>query len=488
MRRWIKILPWLSLVLCILTSVLWWASASHNWHFRYSPHAVPHLLWIHDQTIRVDRPPGHGHGDLEIWNLASRIRNSDIDWFDQFSHSEGWGFSLSSDEGWSFYSNHSEEWTFQGTARPGSNTRQLYQLIKDIVHQPEMTDMADPALLAAVHDRDRFVPAHLFLSFQTRKGEAYEWEGMPHVILPGAANAKMPDLSHWKELADQWSDQLDVPVFEIWIGWIVLVFLILPCAMLVRPRGPAVTTIQRACAGASLVSLLALFLTCVGFARSYGRGDEWDMAAHPLHVALPAGIPANLNDQEHVEPIILSCRGQIQILALHEARDPQEKMPFLTHSRDAKARPIALGPTANKAIESHWKFAGISYTGYPTQTVLKNVVKTQTIAVRRTVPVLLFFGPTITQYYSSPVITKVPTPVLGAYSLTISYRWLIVVLLVMPLWWLLWILPRRRRAIHRGLCLACGFDLRATPERCPECGLEVKQVKRGNERSLVGEQ
>jgi hypothetical protein len=49
------------------------------------------------------------------------------------------------------------------------------------------------------------------------------------------------------------------------------------------------------------------------------------------------------------------------------------------------------------------------------------------------------------------------------------------VLLALPGW--RWRAIRLHRGRHRtGLCSTCGYDLRATPDRCPECGA-VPQLK-----------
>jgi hypothetical protein len=58
-------------------------------------------------------------------------------------------------------------------------------------------------------------------------------------------------------------------------------------------------------------------------------------------------------------------------------------------------------------------------------------------------------------------------------------HWFIVLLLsVMPGWWTA-CFRRHREMLRRrrlGLCLHCGYDLRATPDRCPECGNVVESM------------
>jgi hypothetical protein len=92
------------------------------------------------------------------------------------------------------------------------------------------------------------------------------------------------------------------------------------------------------------------------------------------------------------------------------------------------------------------------------------------------------FVPDGWQYFRSPyeqpfehlaVHRERPAPKNGGWD-----RWLIVLPLWLPLllsaaplavWW-----KFRKRFNGNGRCAQCGYDLRATPERCPECGAVAK--------------
>jgi hypothetical protein len=65
---------------------------------------------------------------------------------------------------------------------------------------------------------------------------------------------------------------------------------------------------------------------------------------------------------------------------------------------------------------------------------------------------------------------------LRRYRVLIVPYWSILLLITPPLWIIAVLdarVRRRARRAKRGECIRCGYDLRATADRCPECGLPV---------------
>jgi hypothetical protein len=65
----------------------------------------------------------------------------------------------------------------------------------------------------------------------------------------------------------------------------------------------------------------------------------------------------------------------------------------------------------------------------------------------------------------------------AVWGIVLPY-WLLEMFMCIPLFMMI---QTERRRMHRrrmGLCTACGYDLRATPGRCPECGT-VRTVHAG---------
>jgi hypothetical protein len=82
-------------------------------------------------------------------------------------------------------------------------------------------------------------------------------------------------------------------------------------------------------------------------------------------------------------------------------------------------------------------------------------------AARRAGPFALDRSPTLTSWAAPPV---------PSYKLIIPHWFLAAAAAIVPLGRLAAAARRRRRSAAAGRCVSCGYVLRATPGRCPECG------------------
>jgi hypothetical protein len=53
--------------------------------------------------------------------------------------------------------------------------------------------------------------------------------------------------------------------------------------------------------------------------------------------------------------------------------------------------------------------------------------------------------------------------------------WAVIAVLLLPMGLWAIIIWRQRKKAAAGHCAGCGYDLRASPERCPECGRAVRK-------------
>ncbi len=197
------------------------------------------------------------------------------------------------------------------------------------------------------------------------------------------------------------------------------------------------------CAGPTVLSLL-LCLASAGFwVRSAKTGDwigweELDKAQYYFH-----------------QYTLVSARGGVRFVTYHYSAHSYGDFPtphghrFLSRSDDANWYPVFANWPRSEFFNGYKTYAGGGF---------------------ELVPRAELYLPSDRKTY------------IAATSITLPHWSLVILFSLLPSRFLFrrvrvgW----RARRRSRGLCPTCGYDLRASSERCPECGTAISETKIGD--------
>jgi hypothetical protein len=197
---------------------------------------------------------------------------------------------------------------------------------------------------------------------------------------------------------------------------------------------------------ATLVSLVLCVATVVLWVRSYRAGDQWTFARGGLRWA------PLLNGDVRPYRWVGSSQGRFVFLerTIPEGSGTPRYRPGYQPKCDFSYIPLAELQIVATGVRG-WSCPGVDFGALPAQ------------VAPSTRPPL--WGKTI------------PPSTVAGYRVLFIFWWLPAsAFAVLPAIWTLrrvWLAIRRRRTEPAGHCSSCGYDLRATPDRCPECGTAV---------------
>jgi hypothetical protein len=426
----------LSLLLVAIIAIAWVKSFHSAWQlFSFSKDDEKFVLYSKGGQFLLVGPPTEPLQDPLTRQLVFQMSNADFEWSPIGSE------------------------YICGAARRDTPTWQVYQRFfsrdrRGLSLEPNMRVF----IAQAKDDPNRFVPAHMLLMFaaQSKRGQLrhsnQKWletgfrldaDGarIPEVIMRANETQTFTDFASRWDVTQEWAEVMETPRAALFHGWIWLAAMALPLAWATRPRSRKPTLLRWTFNVTALASF-ALFLAAMTlWVRSVLIDEQFLFSRRPATTI--SGFQLDSISS------IGSSKGKFIFLKTQIFHSQ-----FTLNDLWGYQHQSAPWPTPPKGVsvlgERSAHFLGIAYYHAPSQLL------------------------------PSPPRNPIINLAFGVDALAIPWWTIMLLAAIAPLWWecndIIWrrrILKEDRHLAQR--CLACGYDMRATPAQCPECGEVSKE-------------